>query len=377
MTLAALRPETAGELADAVRSAPRIVARGGGTKSALSRPWDAGVRALELGALRGITDYDPGEYTFTARAGTPLAEIDAALAAHGQHLPFDPPFAARGATLGGTIAAGLSGPSRLRHGGVRDFLLAVRFVDGEGRVLAGGARVVKNAAGFDFPKLFAGSLGELGVITEATLKVFPRAATTRTLGVECGGLDLALALLGRLAASSLELLALDLVPPARLELRVGAAEVAIDGRIERVRAFVEAAHAASAARVECTVMDNDSAHWVAARDASWAPADATLVKVPLDPTRVGAFERALAGVAAPRRYGAAAAVAWIAWPATEPIAKLERALAVVAAPALVVRAPAPVARPLLGVAPNAFLERIRSALDPLGRFRRGDSPEPC
>lgn len=111
------------------------------------------------------------------------------------------------------MAAGLSGPSRHRYGGLRDFLLGVRFVDGEGRAVRGGGKVVKNAAGFPFHRLMVGALGAFGVMVELSFKVFPRPRTTRTLRVRREGLKEALADLERLRLLPLDLLALDLVPP--------------------------------------------------------------------------------------------------------------------------------------------------------------------
>ncbi|MCB0114754.1 MAG: FAD-binding protein, partial [Caldilineaceae bacterium] len=150
-----IKVESVAEIQDAVRSHDRVEVGGGGSKPVLStQHTDAAL--LDLAALRGVTVYDPGEFTFTARAGTPLSEVQVMLAEKGQYLPFDPPLAEDGATLGGTVAAGLSGPGRLRYGGVRDFLIGVRFVDGRGEEVRGGGNVVKNAAGFDFPKLMVG-----------------------------------------------------------------------------------------------------------------------------------------------------------------------------------------------------------------------------
>ena len=126
-----LRPTTPQEVQEAVLTHPRLRPRGAGTKPALSSPQE-GEALLDLSGLRGILEYEPEEFVFTALAGTPLEEIEAALKAHGQYLPFDPPLLGKGATLGGTVAAGLSGPMRHRYGGVRDFILGVRFVDGEG-----------------------------------------------------------------------------------------------------------------------------------------------------------------------------------------------------------------------------------------------------
>ena len=147
---ALLRPRTPEEVAALLGGGGRFLAIGAGTKPALSAP-PAGFTAVSLAGLSGIVEYDPGEYTFTALAGTPLAELQAALARNGQYLPFDPLGAAAGATLGGTIASGISGPGRLRYGGVRDFILGVRFVTGRGENVRGGGKVVKYAAGFDFP----------------------------------------------------------------------------------------------------------------------------------------------------------------------------------------------------------------------------------
>src|SRR5258706_10680398 len=145
-------PASAEEAADAIRSAAAskraVLARGSGTKWRIGSqpPGDAVV--LSTQGLRGILQYEPGELTFTARAGTPLADVEAALAANGQYLPFDPPFASAGATLGGTIAAGLSGPRRMRYGGLRDFVIGVEYVSAGGLTVHGGGKVVKNAAGY-------------------------------------------------------------------------------------------------------------------------------------------------------------------------------------------------------------------------------------
>src|SRR5437660_7832676 len=131
--------------------------------------------------LSGIVEYEPSEFTFTALAGTRVTEIAEALRKRGQYLPFDPMWQEAGATLGGTVASGLSGPGRFRFGGLRDFILGVRFVDGTGRLLRMGGKVVKNAAGFDLPKFFVGSLGRFGVLAELTFKVFPRPPSRLTL----------------------------------------------------------------------------------------------------------------------------------------------------------------------------------------------------
>src|SRR5574337_434051 len=123
-----IRLTTIEEVQSAVRDGAQILPRGGGTKPALSTPTD-GATTLDLTGLSGVLEYNPGEFTFTALAGTRVAEVQALLDSHGQYLPFDPPLAGQGATLGGAVAAGLSGPGRYRYGGVRDFILGVRWID--------------------------------------------------------------------------------------------------------------------------------------------------------------------------------------------------------------------------------------------------------
>lgn len=165
------------ELADMIRSATgplRIV--GGGTRS-IGRA-GAGAR-LETGGLSGISLYEPGALTMVAGAGTPLAEIEAALAAEKQRLAFEPPdlrgVLGRGgvSTIGGVVAANASGPRRVQVGACRDHLLGVRFVDGAGVVTKNGGRVMKNVTGYDLVKLLAGSHGTLGVLSEVSFKVLP------------------------------------------------------------------------------------------------------------------------------------------------------------------------------------------------------------
>jgi glycolate oxidase FAD binding subunit len=135
-------------------------------------------------ALNGITAHEPSELFISALAGTPLADVEGALAAHRQRLAFEPPrFGGRG-TIGGMVAAGLSGPSRAALGSVRDHLLGAVLVNGKGELLSFGGTVMKNVAGFDVSRALAGSLGQLGLITEVTLKVLPLPAATATLRFE-------------------------------------------------------------------------------------------------------------------------------------------------------------------------------------------------
>ena len=144
---------------------------------------------LDLRALAGIVAYAPGELVVTARAGTPLVELEAELAAHGQMLAFEPPHHGPGATLGGVIAAGFSGPRRPHAGAARDFVLGMHVVDGTGTSLAFGGQVIKNVAGFDVSRLMTGALGTLGALTEISLKCLPRPQVETTRVVDCEGAD--------------------------------------------------------------------------------------------------------------------------------------------------------------------------------------------
>ncbi len=139
---------------------------------------------LELSGYRGIVHHDPAELVLTARCGTRLAELEAALAAHGQFLPFEPPACGADPTLGGVVASGLAGPRRPYAGGVRDFVLGAVLMSGEGELLNFGGEVMKNVAGFDVSRLLCGSMGVLGVIVSVSLKILPRPKLEITLCFE-------------------------------------------------------------------------------------------------------------------------------------------------------------------------------------------------
>lgn len=164
--------------------------RGGGTKDFYGRAGEGEV--LDTRGYAGIVAYEPTELVVTARCGTALAELEQALGAHRQYLPFEPPHFGAGATVGGCVAAGLSGPRRASAGALRDFVLGTKLVDGRGRALSFGGQVMKNVAGYDISRLVAGSLGTLGVIAEVSLKVLPRPPVEATLELEidaAGGLE--------------------------------------------------------------------------------------------------------------------------------------------------------------------------------------------
>ncbi|MTJ05010.1 MAG: FAD-binding protein [Sediminimonas qiaohouensis] len=186
--------ETEVALAERIRDAQGpIRVLGGGTR-AIGRPVQG--EALSVAGLSGVVDYETGALTLVVKAGTPLDEIEQTLAADGQRLAFEP-MDHRGIlgvegmpTIGGVVAGNVSGPRRIAVGACRDFLLGVRFVDGAGRILKNGGRVMKNVTGYDLVRLMAGSRGTLGVLSEISLKVLPTPETVATLsvhGAEGGG----------------------------------------------------------------------------------------------------------------------------------------------------------------------------------------------
>ncbi len=156
--------------------------RGGGSKDWYGQaPVVNADTVLDTRAYAGIIDYEPTELVITARCGTPLVEIEAALAAHNQILSFEPPHFGPDATIGGMVAAGLSGPARSSVGAVRDFVLGAVLMDAKGEVLHFGGQVMKNVAGYDVSRLLTGSLGTLGLLTEVSVKVLPKPIAQATV----------------------------------------------------------------------------------------------------------------------------------------------------------------------------------------------------
>jgi len=156
--------------------------RGGGSKDFYGNAPSG--ELLDTRSYAGVVSYEPTELVVTARCGTSLPSLEAALHEKGQFLPFEPPHFGAEATFGGCVAAGLSGPRRASAGALRDYVLGVKLVDGRGRLLSFGGQVMKNVAGYDLSRLVAGSLGTLGLIVEASLKVLPRPAAEATLRLQ-------------------------------------------------------------------------------------------------------------------------------------------------------------------------------------------------
>ena len=238
-------PEIISQLAGANRraAADRTPLRipGGGSKDFYGGPLRG--ETLGISAYHGIVDYEPTELVITARAGTPLAEVEGALRERGQMLAFEPPYFASVATLGGCIAAGLSGPRRAYAGAARDFVLGVRMLDGKGDDLRFGGQVMKNVAGFDVSRLMTGSLGTLGVILEVSLKVLPLPAAEATLRFEKTAAE-AIAQINDLAGKPLPVSA-TAWSGGQLAIRLSGAAAAVDAAVATLGGErVEAAQAA-------------------------------------------------------------------------------------------------------------------------------------
>ncbi|QSA98994.1 glycolate oxidase subunit GlcE [Methylococcus sp. EFPC2] len=224
-------------VAAAARTRVPLCIRGSGSKAFYGRAAEG--QTLDVRGHRGIVHYEPTELVLTARAGTRLAEIEAALAERGQMLAFEPPHFGPDATLGGTLACGLSGPRRPWSGSARDCVLGVRIVDGRGEMLRFGGEVMKNVAGFDISRLMVGALGGLGVLLDISLKVLPLPEAEITLTFELPE-DEAIATAQRWAGSCLPLSAV-CHDGTRLFARLAGAEAALR-ETRRVLGGEELAH---------------------------------------------------------------------------------------------------------------------------------------
>ena len=245
----ATEDEAAAIIRDAMGDRRPLALAGGGTRAGLGRPVQA-ADTLATTALTGITLYEPAELVIGARAGTPLAEIEAALAGRGQMLPFEPMdhralYGTAGEPTIGAVAAGnVSGPRRVQAGAARDHLIGVRFVNGRGEVVKSGGRVMKNVTGLDLVKLSAGALGTLGLLTEVVFKVLPRPEARLTLGWH--GLDdeAAVALMSAALGSPFEISAAAHLPAAINDgraltlLRIEAVSYSVEHRAKGLAALL-------------------------------------------------------------------------------------------------------------------------------------------
>jgi glycolate oxidase FAD binding subunit len=351
--------ETVAELSDAIRSLPGVLAVGARTKPRLSET-DAGTTLISTRRLSGIIEYDPGEFTFTALAGTRLDEIVSALGEKGQYLPFDPMLVDAGATLGGTVAAGLSGPGRFRFGGIRDFILGVRFVDGTGRVLRLGGKVVKNAAGFDLPKFFVGSLGRFGVLAELTFKVFPHPAHTLTLQLEVNGITEAARLFAEIGNSRCEPDALDLLPDEQsIVLRLAGPEASLAEISREILAQYRGV----------AVTANDAATlWRNLCQFGWAAPESAIIKVATTLSQLASLSAALKTESAQMHVSAGGDVTYIA---ARDTAAIEAKLNELNLRGMLLRGRGPL---WCGIHPKRKItDAVKNALDPDRRFPEIDS----
>ncbi|MCC0076214.1 MAG: FAD-binding protein [Rhodobacter sp.] len=262
-----MRPVTEKELSEAVRDAAGPLAiRGGGTRP-VGRPVAGEV--LETGALAGVRLYEPGALTLVAGAGTPLVEVEGLLAAEGQRLPFEPAdwrglLGTEGVpTLGGMVAANVSGPRRAQAGACRDSLIGVRFVDGAGAIVKNGGRVMKNVTGYDLVKVMAGSWGTLGVLSEVSFKLLPAPETAATLvfaGLDAGP---SVALMAAALGSPWEVTGAARLPDARTALRIEGFAASVAYRRGEL-----AGHLARFGAAQVLEREETAAFWADVRDVA-------------------------------------------------------------------------------------------------------------
>ena len=347
-------------LRDTIRRHDRVAVRGAGSK-AVHMPGDQ-TAILDAGSLTGVLEYNPAEFTITAFAGSRVADIQSLLAAEGQFLPFDPPLEDN-ATVGGTIACALGGEGRWRFGGVRDFILGLRFLDGRGELLYSGSRVVKNAAGFDLPKLMTGSLGSLALIVEVTFKVFPRPEASGTVSVSGPLSDLlgAMAKLscGRHEITSLVLDAADTGPV--LHIRQTGRANQLPARLEDLRQTLGGSG---------NVLMNDRDLWLGITEWSRTTSEA-VIRVPVCPSRIRELTQGLSTLGMGMRWGSGGHLLWLSGPWDE---RIEGQLAHCGLTGVVLRGPR---APRLAGAwrEPRLLNRVRSVLDP-DRKLVGGLPNP-
>lgn len=335
----------------------RVLARGSLTKAPL---WELEeVNFVELSGLTGIIEYEPSEYVFTARAGTRLSEIEQALEQHGQYMPFDPPLAESGASLGGTTATGLSGPGRIRYGGLRDFILGAKFVDGNGAIVKSGGKVVKNAAGFDVPKFLAGSMGRLAILLELTFKVFPKPEALLTICFDNKSLAVAFDQLVLASLSHWEPDALELERDGRLFIRLAGDASALRLRAESILGKLNNGF----------ILDEDKAneYWRKISTFTWNGGKASYAKVPISPRGLLRLDEAMDSIGVERRYGMAANVAWLSWMNDNSAKQVDKILRDLELSGLVLRGDA--RETFLGHRKEYSIHnRVKAAFDPKNRF---------
>lgn len=360
-----IEPAHPSELSELIRSLPHLVLRGGGTKPALSLA-PGSIPAISLRRMSGIVTFHPLDFSVTALAGTPLAELVAVLASVGQGLPFEPPCLGPSATLGGCAATSFDGPGAFRAGGVKDHLLAVQFCDGRGQLLRSGARVLKNSAGPPLAGFLPGTLGRFAALTELTFRTRPLPEAAATIVWPCNSLERATTLLADLGSSSGNFEALDLEiaspdDPLHLVLgRISGRAAAVTHRAQRI---VETSrHPAFSLSPE-----DSASRWNRRLHLEWVPPRYALVKIPVPLSGLAAFDSACASLEALRTYTHGGRLAWVALPAP---ALLESALHSLGLRGLLVLSPSTfTGSPFLGKwSPSALMRRLKKLFDPDAKF---------
>ncbi|MCA3311497.1 MAG: glycolate oxidase subunit GlcE [Roseomonas sp.] len=359
-----------------------LAIEGQGSKRGLLRPVQA-ARSLSTRGLTGVTLYRPSELIISARAGTPLAEIEATLAEKGQHLIAESPYlngvfgTSAPPSIGGVVAANLSGPRRITWGATRDHVMGLRFINGAGEVIRSGGRVLKNVTGLDLCKLLSGSYGTLGVITEVTLKVLPAPEASATLLIETPDLTSAVAALSAGLGSPYGVSAAAALPVkdhviAAVRLEDFAASVAY--RMEKLRGVLGNFGA------QRVMEDGESrAFWRAVREVEplQAVADEAIWRVSVRPSagpEVAAAAMALGGRVMLDWGGG---LVWVAaGPSSENHTAITASARMQGGAAMLFRAPESLrlAVPVLPeeAAPLAKIgARVKEALDPGGLFNPG------
>jgi len=388
-----LAPDTEQALAAVVARAHAarepLAIEGRGTKRAMLRPVQA-ARTLSTRNLTGITLYRPTELMIRARAGTPVPEIEAALAENNQQIIAEPPDlgamfgATEAATLGGMVATNLSGPRRIMWGAMRDHVLGIRAVTGEGEVFRSGGRVLKNVTGLDLCKLLTGAHGTLGVLTEVTLKVLPRAEATGTLAIRMSDVARGVAALSAALGSPYGISGAALLTDghAALGLPGMVALARIEDFADSVTYRLARLRDDMAAHGQSTLLDTPASHaiWRAVRDAEplGAAAEDAVWRISVAPS-----EAAETAAGLTRAFGAklmfdwGGGLIWVAGPANEAAhAAVMQAAEAAGGSFTLFRAPASLAASVLVLPPEtpplaAIARRVKATLDPAGVLNPG------
>lgn len=346
------------ELSDIIRHHTKLLPSCSQTKSGLYP--EENIDLLDVSKLTGTTEYKPEEFTITALAGTHLAEVVKILAENNQYFPFDPPFVEQGATLGGTVAAGLSGSGRYRFGGVRDFILGAKFLDSHGNLIHAGGKVVKNAAGFDIAKLMVGSLGSLGALVELSFKVFPLPESFVTVIKTVPSLESAIDLVSKLSSAPVEIHCLDIEcfsESFNVVARLGGSPDIFKPRIDRLQKFM--------GDLIIIESDEDSAYWSDVSEFRWLEDHRYLIKVPITPKKIPRLHRMISEPHFKLRYVSGGNLAWIG--CNDQLGSLDENLTGLGLSGLVVLGQYKKAKIGFQIR-SAFYDRVKIAFDPIDRW---------